>query len=98
MHDLRLYDPDYLYEVALRCDNGAYRFDINDTDLRDQTYGVFAEAVKRYAVSIFAFHFMSDHYHGLYGFKSPDDFVAFLALDLATASGGRTARFGRRSR
>lgn len=93
MHDLRLYDPDYYCEIALRCDNGAYRFDSNDTDLRDETYGVFAEAVKRYAVSIFVFHFMSDHYHGLYGFKSPDDFVAFLAF-----LHGNLARLGHRFR
>ena len=91
MHELRLYDPDCLYEVTLRCDNGAYRFDLNDTDLRDQTYGVFAEAVKRYAVQVFAFHFMSNHYHALYGFKSPDEFVAFLAF-----LHGNLARLGHR--
>lgn len=91
MHDLRLYDPQYHYEIALRCDNGAYRFDINDMDLRDETYGVFAEALKRYPVAIYAFHFMSDHYHGLYGFQSPDQFVAFLAF-----LHGNLARLGHR--
>ena len=93
MHQLRLYDPDCLYEVTLRCDNGAYRFDLNDADLRDQTYGVFAEALKRYAVQVFAFHFMSNHYHALYGFRAPDEFVAFLAF-----LHGNLARLGHRSK
>jgi hypothetical protein len=44
-------------------------------------------------VSVYVFHFMSDHYHGLYGFKSPDDFVAFLAF-----LHGNLARLGHRFR
>ena len=91
MHELRLYDPQYHIDVTLRCDNGAHRFDLNDTDLRDEIYGVFAEATKRYAVEVFAFHFMSNHYHGLYGFASPDELVAFLAF-----LHGNLARLGHR--
>ena len=91
MHQLRLYDPNFLCEVTLRCDNGVFRFDLNDSDLRDQVYGVFAEAVKRYAVQVFAFHFMSNHYHALYGFRAPDQFVAFLAF-----LHGNLARLGHR--
>lgn len=93
MHNLRLYDPQYHVEVALRCDNGAFRFDLNDTDLRDEIYGLFAEATHRYAVAVFAFHFMSDHYHGLYGFESPDELVAFFAF-----LHGNLARLGHRYR
>ena len=80
MGDLRLYDPDYYCEVTLRTNCGDFGFDLNDTDLRDQIYGVFAEAQERYAMDIFAFHFMSNHCHGLYGFESPAQLVAFFAF------------------
>lgn len=78
--ELRLYDPSYYCEVTLRTIGGAFSFDPNDINLRDQIYGVFAEAVERYSVSVFAFHFMSNHYHGLYAFKSAEQFVMFLAF------------------
>ncbi len=78
--ELRLYDPDYYCEVTLRTEGGKFGFDLNNADLRDQVYGVFAEAVRRYKVSVFAFHFMSNHYHGLYGYQSAAQLVAFLAF------------------
>ena len=80
MRELRLYDPDYYCEVTLRTNAGNFGFDLNNVDLRDQIYGLFAEAVERYQMEVFAFHFMSNHYHGLYGYKSPAQLVAFLAF------------------
>ncbi len=93
MKELRLYDPSNYCEVTLRTDGGKFRFDLNDSDLRDLVYGVFAEAVDRYKVAVFAFHFMSNHYHGLYGFSSPAQFVAFLAF-----LHGNLARIGHHAR
>ena len=75
-----MYDPAYYCEVTLRTNCGQFGFGLNDSDLRDLTYGVFAEAARRYGVDIFAFHFMSNHYHGLYGFSSPEQLVMFFAF------------------
>ncbi len=80
MRELRLYDPDYYCEVTLRTDGGDFGFDLNDAGLRDLIYGVFAEAVDRYKVAVFVFHFMSNHYHGVYGFSSPQQLVMFFAF------------------
>lgn len=80
MKGLRLYDPDYYCEVTLRTIGGEFGFDLNDTDLRDLIYGVVAEACERYKVAVFAFHFMSNHYHGLYGFSSAEQLVMFFAF------------------
>ncbi len=80
MRELRLYDPDYYCEVTLRTHGGDFGFDLNDVNLRDLIYGVFAEAVERYQVEIFVFHFMSNHYHGVYGFSSAEQLVMFFAF------------------
>src|SRR3990167_1486661 len=80
MKELRLYDPEFYCEVTLRTDNGKFGFDLNDTDLRDQIYGVIAEAIERYGVAVFVFHFMSNHYHGVYGFSSAEQLVMFFAF------------------
>ena len=80
MRELRLYDPDYYCEVTLRTNCGDFGFDLNDADLRDQIYGLFAEAIERYAVEVFVFHFMSNHYHGVYGFRAPEQLVMFFAF------------------
>lgn len=99
MRNLRLYNPEYYCEVTIRAQDGEFSFDLNDVALRELVYGYFAEAVKRYQVQIFAFHFMSNHYHGLYGFATPQQFVAFLAYlhgqlaRLANLSRGREGTF-----
>ncbi len=80
MKELRLYDSDHYCEVTLRTAGGDFGFDLNDTGLRDLIYGVFAEAIQRYNVAVFVFHFMSNHYHGLYGFSSAEQLVMFFAF------------------
>ena len=79
MRRLRLYDPKYYCEVTIRGIDGTFAFDPNDIDTREQIYGLLAEAVRQTGVSIFVFHFMSNHYHGLYGYTSPAQLVRFLA-------------------
>ncbi len=79
MRRLRLYDPSYHCEVTIRALQGDFCFDPNDIDVRERIYGLFAEAAKRHGVAIFIFHFMSNHYHGLYGYTSPAQLVDFLA-------------------
>lgn len=99
MRRLRLYDPDNYCEVTIRAQGGEFAFDLNDTVLRERIYGILAEAARRTGVAIFVFHFLSNHYHGLYGYTSPHQLVAFLAqvhgqlARLANARAGRTGTF-----
>ena len=79
MRRLRLYDPSYHCEVTIRALHGEFGFDPNDVDIRERIYGLFAEAAMRHGVAIFIFHFMSNHYHGLYGYTSAAQLVDFLA-------------------
>lgn len=79
MSNLRMYNPEYYCEVTIRAQDGDFAFDLNSVAQRERIYGYFAEAAKRYGVKIFAFHFMSNHYHGLYGYDAPQQLVAFLA-------------------
>ena len=74
-----MYDPQFYCEVTIRSLDGEFRFDPNDLDLTQRIYGEFAVAARRSGVEIFIFHFMSNHYHGLYGFRAPEQLVAFLA-------------------
>lgn len=74
-----MYDPEYYCEVTIRAQDGDFCFDPNDIDLCQLIYGVFAEAARWYGVEIFIFHFMSNHYHGLFGYRSPGQFEAFIA-------------------
>lgn len=96
MRNLRLYDPEYLCEVTIRTQDGEFGFDLNDMDLRDLIYGVFAEGAARYGVEIFIFHFMSNHYHGLYGFATPQQLVCFFAYVHGQLARVVNARLGRR--
>lgn len=79
MRRLRLYDPEFHCEVTIRARDGRFAFDPNDVALRERIYGVIAEAARLYGVAIFVFHFMSNHYHALYGYSSPEQLVLFLA-------------------
>ncbi len=99
MRRLRLYDPKYYCEVTIRGIDGTFAFDPNDIDIREQIYGLLAEAVRQTGVAIFVFHFMSNHYHGLYGYTSPAQLVKFLAYlhaglsRLANETLGRSGAF-----
>lgn len=91
MRDLRCYDPEYYCEVALRSNDGGFAFDLQDRRLTEEIYGVFARAAHTYGVAVLAFQFMSNHYHGLYGYASPAQIASFLAF-----LHGNLARLGHR--
>jgi hypothetical protein len=101
---LRIYNPAFYCEVTIRAQNGDFLFNPNDIELRERICGLFAEGVDKTGVAIFIFHFMSNHYHGLYGFASPAQMTAFLAYlhgnlaRLANESEGRIGTFWRRAK
>lgn len=74
----RFYHPKYLYEVSRRTIGGTFLFDLNDQSLMTAITGVLGEAQRRYGVRIFHYHFMSNHYHGLFDAPSPLQLVRFL--------------------
>lgn len=77
---LRIYDPQYYHEISQRVNQGTFVIDPNDTVLRDALYGVLALGARRYRVQILAFHFLTNHYHGLYRIESSEQFTMFLAF------------------
>ncbi|MBI5610195.1 MAG: transposase [Deltaproteobacteria bacterium] len=78
MHHRR-YCDDHLFEVTQRTNRGECLFDCNDQGLRAEIDGLLAHAQERYGVAIYAYHFMSNHYHGLFGAPSAQQFADFLA-------------------
>ncbi len=79
MPPIRLYDPELLHEVTQRVNCGSMIFDPNNKALQDAFIGVLALAQRRYGVKVLAFHFMSNHYHGLFQIPSAGKFTRFLA-------------------
>ena len=77
---LRYLNPAFYHEISQRANEGAFKFDPNDAELRDAFYGVLAYAAWYYGVQVLAFHFMTNHYHGLYGFECPRKFSMFLSF------------------
>ena len=104
MRKLRMYNPAYYCEVTIRAQDGKFAFNPNDIELRERIYGLFAEAVERTGVGIFIFHFMSNHYHGLYGFDTPAQMTSFTSYlhgnlaRLANEVEGRSGTFWRRAK
>lgn len=76
----RLYRPSELYEVCQRTNRGEFLIDLNDVEKMQEIVGILAEAQRRYRVEIYAFHLMSNHYHGLFGAPSPQVFANFLGF------------------
>ncbi len=77
---LRMYDPAYYHEISQRTNQGTFKMDPNNAELREAFYGVFAYAAWTYGVKVLAFHFMTNHYHGLYEIECPRQFNMFLAF------------------
>lgn len=77
---LRNFDPAYYHEISQRVNRGAFLFDPGDAELRDALCGVLATACARYGVRVLAFHFLTNHYHGLYAIDCPRQFNLFLAF------------------
>lgn len=76
---IRILHPDLLHEVTQRTIGGAHVFDPNNKALTDALYGALAASLRRYDIKVVAFHFLSNHYHGLFQISSAANFVLFLA-------------------
>jgi len=74
----RRYAPDVLFEVMQRTNRGECLLDCNDESLRDEINGVLAVGQERFGVKVYAYHFMANHYHGLFGAPTPQKFADFL--------------------
>ena len=95
---LRVYDPQYLHEITLRINGGDHLLDMNSQQLRSQFLGAMAKSAKRYGIRVVAFHFLSNHYHGLFAIPSASMFVRFLTAfhaALATIVNGLRGKTGR---
>jgi REP element-mobilizing transposase RayT len=79
MSSIRYYPPTYLHEVTQRTIRGIEVFDPNSKALREALYGALAASQRRYGVGVVAFHFLSNHYHGLFQIQSATSFAKFLA-------------------
>lgn len=77
-HPIRLYDPQYLHEITLRINGGDYLLDMNSRQLRSLLLGALAKYATKYCIKVIAFHFLSNHYHGLFCIPSAPMFVRFL--------------------
>ena len=76
----RLYRPSELYEVCQRTNRGELLIDLNNAERMREIIGVFGEAQRRYQVPIYAFHLMSNHYHGLFGAPTPEKLERFMGF------------------
>lgn len=76
----RLYRPSELYEVCQRTNRGELLIDLNNVERMREIIGVFAEGQRRYKVPIYAFHLMSNHYHGLFGAPTPEKLERFMGF------------------
>lgn len=77
MHHRR-YDPNLMYLVTLRTCDGRWTLRSDDLDFQRQIVGALAAAQLPTGVRVYAFTFMSNHYHGLFGADDPEQFAAFL--------------------
>lgn len=77
-HPIRVYDPQFLHEITLRINGGDYLLNMNCRSLRRLVQGFLAKYALKYSIKVIAFHFLSNHYHGLFGIPSASMFVRFL--------------------
>ncbi len=75
----RVFDPGLYHEVTQRIRDGKFLLDPNCPDLKAAIYGQLAVSMRRYGVTLVALHFMTDHFHALYGITCPYKFAKFLA-------------------
>lgn len=78
LHPIRVYDPQFLHEITLRINGGDHLLNMNCRSLRASLQGVLAKYAIKYNIKVIAFHFLSNHYHGLFGIPSSPMFVRFL--------------------
>ncbi|MBI5610275.1 MAG: transposase [Deltaproteobacteria bacterium] len=93
--DHRCYDPSLLYHISLRTLEGRWALRIDDQDFQRQIIGALAAAQAATGVRVYAFTFMSNHYHGLFSAEGPEEFAAFLCLLHAATARLVNRAFGR---
>ncbi|MBI5608555.1 MAG: transposase [Deltaproteobacteria bacterium] len=94
MHHRR-YDPSLLYHVTLRTIDGRWALNPQDPLLQKRIVGALAAAQAATGARVYAFTFMSNHYHGLFAAEGPEQFAAFLCLFHAATSRLVNRCFGR---
>lgn len=75
----RVLDPNLYHEVTQRIRDGKFLLDPNCPLLKGAIYGQLARSLARYKVTLIALHFMSDHFHALYGTTCPYRLAKFFA-------------------
>ena len=78
MFQHRRYSPDVLFEVSQRTNRGECLIDCDDPAVRSAIDGILAKAQEKYGVTIYAYHFLANHYHGLFSAPTPQKFANFL--------------------
>ena len=63
MFQHRRYSPDVLFEVSQRTNRGECLIDCDDPAVRSAIDGILAKAQEKYGVTIYAYHFLANHYH-----------------------------------
>ncbi|MBI5609665.1 MAG: transposase [Deltaproteobacteria bacterium] len=91
----RRYDPSLLYLVTLRTCDGRWTLRSDDHDFQKQIVGALAAAQSAANIKVYAFTFMSNHYHGLFSADGPEDFAAFLCHFHAATARLVNKSFGR---
>lgn len=75
----RVLDPSLYHEVTQRIRDGKFLLDPNCPLLKAAIYGQLARSLARYKITLIALHFMSDHFHALYGTTCPYRLAKFFA-------------------
>lgn len=75
----RVLDPSLYHEVTQRIRDGKFLLDPNCPLLKAAIYGQLARSLARYKITLIALHFMSDHFHALYGTTCPYKLAKFFA-------------------
>lgn len=75
----RVLDPSLYHEVTQRIRDGKFLLDPNCPLLKAAIYGQLARSLARYKITLIAMHFMSDHFHALYGTTCPYRLAKFFA-------------------
>ncbi|MBM4344092.1 MAG: hypothetical protein FJ100_12055 [Deltaproteobacteria bacterium] len=76
---IRYYHPELLFEVTSRTVGGAFLFDpVACPEFGPAFHAIIARAQRRYAVKVYAYFAMSNHYHAIYSAPDPDTMADFL--------------------
>ena len=76
---IRYFHPSLLFEVSTRTVAGAYLLDpVANPEVGPAFHAIIARAQEKYAVKVYAYFAMSNHYHAIYGAPDPDTMADFL--------------------